>query len=246
MSRSSTRDPYHIFLMAISLFCLFLATALTLGSPLAGVMPWRKPIIGSFFASICLLGISATLSPRWCSRASRIKMDGVYEREHGMDGSAANGSRRVMRGHHANCGHYAFHVLRIGGGIFCASCTGLLLGGLITLAITIPYFLNYWQIEGDAAMVYLGVLGVTLGLLQFHLFKNRGGSIRLLLNSFFAIGASLILIGIDALIRSLTLDLYLILSIIFWIFTRMSLSKWDHGRICQICGISACKLRHAN
>lgn len=192
-------------------------------------------------SDLAVLGISATISPKWCSRAFRTKGD---EREHSMDRSAANGAQYVMRGHHADCGHYASHVLRIGGNIYCASCTGLLLGGLTTLAATIPYFLNYWQIDGNTSIVYLGVFWVTLGLLQFQ-FKNRGGSIRLLLNSFFAIGASLILVGIDALVRSFTLDLYLILSIAFWIFTRMYLSKWDHVRICGICGMSTCEMRHA-
>lgn len=150
-----------------------------------------------------------------------------------------------MRGHHADCGRYAPHVLMMGGKIYCASCLGLLLGGLITLIVTTPYFLDYWQIEGDAAIVYLGALGVALGLLQFHLFRDRGALTRLLLNSFFVIGASLVLVGIDALVRSLTMDLYLILSIVLWIFTRISLSKWDHWRTCHVCGMSACKMRYA-
>lgn len=237
MSRSAIRDPYSSFMMAISMFCLLLVVAFTLSHPTAEVTPWRKPLIGSIFVSICVLGISATISPRWCSRAFRTKGG---EREQSIDRSATNGGQYVMRGHHAGCGHYASHVLMMGGNIYCASCTGLLLGGLIALAATIPYFINCWQIEGNATIVYLGVFGVTLGLLQFHLFKDRRGSIRVLLNSFFAIGAALILVGIDALVHSLTSDLYLILSIAFWIFTRMSLSKWDHVRICGICGISAC------
>jgi len=230
--------------MAVSLFCLFLAMTFTLSAPVSVVTSWRKPLIGSIFASICVLGISATIYPRWCSRAFRIKRGEVFEREHGVDRSAVDGAQHVMRGHHADCGHYTSHVIRMGK-ISCASCTGLFLGGLTTLTITIPYFLDYWQIEGNAAIVYLGVFGVALGLLQFHLFKSRGGFTRLFLNSFFVIGAALILVGIDALIGSLTIDLYLNLSVVLWIITRISLSKWDHWRICHTCGMSVCKMRYA-
>jgi len=242
-SRSATRDLY--FMMAVSLFCLFLATTFALSPPVAIVSPWRKPLIGLIFASICILGIAATISPRRCSRAFRIERGKAYEREHGVDRSAVDGSQYVMRGHHSDCGHYPSHVIRMGGEILCASCTGLLLGSMTALAATIPYFLNYWHIVGNAAIVYVGVFGVALGLLQFHLFKSRGGFTRLLLNSSFVIGASLILVGTDALVRSLTIDLYLILSIVLWIITRISLSKWDHWRICHICGTSVCKTRYA-
>ena len=97
------------------------------------------------------------------------------------------------------------------------------------------------QAPRDDPTVYFGILGISFGLLQFPLFKNRESPLRFLLNSFFVLGAFLILVEIDTLVQSVVTDLFLILLIVFWIFTRISLSQWDHKRICYACNVEMCE-----
>jgi hypothetical protein len=51
----------------------------------------------------------------------------------------------------------------------------------------------------------------------------------------FVLGAFMVLVGIDAVVESLFADLLLLAFIVFWIFTRILLSQWDHWRICGNC-----------
>ena len=215
-SHSTIRYPYHLFSIAVSFFGLFLAGMFTLENQVAEDYLWRKPIIGSIFASICVLGAFATLYPRRCSRAFHLRdSNSVYPIG---NGSTAHRAPFVVRGHRYDCPNYSSHVIKIGGDILCASCTGLLLGALLALPVTMTYFLGYWRIEGTV-MVYLGIVGVSLGLLQFPLLKDRSSSMRLLFNLIFVLGASLVLIGIDAFVHDLASDLFIILLIPFWIYT---------------------------
>jgi len=248
MSHSITRDPYLLFLMSISFFGLFFVGMLALNPPVAEEsFPWRKPVIGLIFGSICVLGILATLFPKKCSGTFHFKKDemAVNKRSGSREGKLASYRVRfAVRGHHPNCGNFSAHVFKISNRTFCTSCTGLLLGALVTLVATVLYVFNAWQIGQESLLtVYFGILGVGFGLLQFSLFKNRKSPLRFLLNFFFVFGAFLVLTGIDALVHSTTLDLFLILLIVFWIFTRISLSQWDHKRICYACNVTTCEFR---
>jgi membrane-bound ClpP family serine protease len=86
--------------------------------------------------------------------------------------------------------------------------------------------------------VVLGVAAMVFGFIQL----KSGGFARLILNMLFVLGAFLILAGMDGLIGSLSVDLFSIVLIAFWIFTRILLSQWDHWKICRRCSIS-CKIR---
>ncbi len=129
-------------------------------------------------------------------------------------------------------------MFRIGGKTFCAACTGLFLGGLSAL-IGIPlYFFSNWCVEHNGSLlVWVGVLGVGFGLFQFR-FRSFA---RLFLNMFFVLGTFFVLIGIDKLVHSVAVDLFLVALTAFWLFTRISLSQWDHERICYACKIAACE-----
>jgi len=248
MSHSITRDPYLLFLMSVSFFGLFLVGILALNPPVAGEsFLWRKLVIGLIFGSICVLGILASLFPKKCSGTFHFKKEGMTVNKSNSSGESKLPSYRVgfaLRGHHPDCGNFSTHVFKISNRTFCTSCTGLFLGALVTLVATILYVFNGWQIGQESLLtVYFGILGVGFGLLQFPLFKNRKSPLRFLLNSFFVLGAFLILTGIDALVHSTTLDLFLILLIVFWISTRISLSQWDHKRICYACKVTTCEFR---
>jgi hypothetical protein len=239
MSQQSYRMDikYHLL---VSFLGLFLIAALTAFPPTAtGDLSWRKPVIGSIFSSICVLGILAVFSPNKCLGILDI---GKKNRTVGSDSSklVSHGTSTALQGHHPTCGKYDAHIFRIKGRIFCAACAGLLLGGLLALAGASIYFFGDWRVaEHSSLMVLLGIAGVSLGLFQFK-FRSF---VRLFVNTVFVLGALFVLIGIDELVHSLFFDMFVVILIVFWLFTRISLSQWDHERICSDCEIENCGIR---
>jgi len=226
--------------LLVSFLGLFLIAALTAFPPtVTGDPSWRKPVIGSIFSSICVLGIIAVFSPNKCLKLLEI---GKKNRTVGSDSAklASHGTSDALQGHHPACGKYDAHIFRIKNKIFCAACAGLLLGGLLALAVASVYFFADWRVaEHSSLMVLLGIVGVSLGLFQFK-FRSL---IRLFVNTVFVLGTLLILMGIDELVHSLFFDLFVVSLIVFWLLTRISLSHWDHERICSDCKIEGCRIR---
>jgi len=228
---------YQLLASFLGLFLILLLTAFP--PTVTGDLSWRKPVIGSIFSSICVLGILAVFSP---NKFLRIFNTGKKKENVDADSAklASHGTSNALQGHHPTCGNYDAHIFRIKGKIFCAACIGLLLGGLLALAGAAVYFFGDWHVaEHSSLMVLLGIVGVSFGLFQFK-FKNLG---RLSVNTIFVLGTLLILIGIDELVHSLIFDLFVVSLIIFWLFTRISLSQWDHERICSGCEIENCRIR---
>lgn len=196
--------------------------------------PLRKPLIGSIFISLCVFGSLATLLPIQCSRILKNKKSNKNLKQDLFLHSISIG----MKGHHPSCGKFNSHTFSIKNRIFCAACVGLFIGGITTIVGSFFYFLTNWiVIENGTFFVILGILGVGVGLFQ-QWFRRF---IRLLLNFVFVLGSFFILIGIDKLIHSLIIDLFIISLIFFWLFTRISLSQWDHERICSSCDVVNCE-----
>jgi len=228
---------YQLLLSFAGLLLIVLLTAFP--PTVTGDLSWRKTVIGSIFSSICVLGILAVFSPNRCLRIFNI---GKKSKTVGSDSGrlASHGTSNALQGHHPTCGNYDAHIFRIKGKTVCAACVGLLLGGLLALAGAAVYFFGDWHVaEHSSLMVLLGIVGVSFGLFQFK-FRSL---IRLFVNTIFVLGTLLILIGIDELVHSLIFDLFVVSLIIFWLFTRISLSQWDHERICSGCEIENCRIR---
>jgi hypothetical protein len=196
----------------------------------------RKPVVGSIFALICILGVVLALSPRKCSETfgDQNRLKAATSSLH------ASNSGFGTKGHHYACGKFSAHTIQVNGRVICAACTGLSLGALGALFGTAIYFFaerEYGQIGFFA--VVLGVVAMVLGFLQL----KSEGFVRMLLNMLFVLGAFLILAGMDGLKGSLLVDLFSIVLTAFWIFTRILLSQWDHWKTCRRCSIS-CKIRN--
>jgi hypothetical protein len=239
MSQNTFSSSFVTYLVTVSLFGLFLAGIVAFYQPVAGEsFLWRKPVVGSIFGSICVLGILAAFFPKQCSEVFDFRKGKEGSRSY-LDHFASNGTSLTVRGHHPDCGNFSTHVFRVGNRTFCTACTGLLLGGLSALAGTILYFFSNWHVgQGNSLLIWVGILGVGFGLFQF----NFRGIVRLFLNAFFIFGTFLILIDVDELVRSVKVDLFLIALALFWLFTRISLSQWDHRRICNACGLATCEI----
>jgi len=237
MSQNLPRSYYITYLVIMSFLGLFLTGILTVYPPTVHEnLLWRKPLVGSIFGLICVFGILAVFIPTQCSRIFDFEKE-KPGRLH-LDKFVSHGASSTLQGHHPDCGNFDAHVFQMGDKTFCAACTGLLLGGFLALSGTFLYFFSNWHVEQSSSlMVWMGVLGVGFGLFQFK-FKNF---VRLFLNIFFVLGTFSILIGIDKLAQSVMVDLFLVALTVFWLFTRISLSQWDHERICYACKAANCE-----
>jgi len=222
---STRHDPILMFTVIVSIFGVSVVMMLALNPPIIHEnLSLRKPLVGSLFSLVCIFGIFAALFPKHCSSAFHYRRGQMNFDSHQV--------LTTSKGHHPNCKEFAAHVIHINNHILCAACTGLLLGASIALTLTTFYFLGSWRFgEMSFSVVLIGAIGLVLGFFQL---KFRG-FIRLMLNTFFVLGAFLILAGIDELAKSLFVDLFLTALIVFWILTRILLSQRDHWRICSNC-----------
>jgi len=241
MAGGLRRNLTVLSLVGVSLIGLILASILMLYTPTTEDLPWRRPIIGSTYALICVLGAVAVFFPKKCSRLVSLK-DLETAATTPYNASTLDERRttylfgvKLTHGHHPSCEIFSDHEFQIGRKTFCAGCTGLLIGALVSLVTVSTYFLG--QVELDRAAVPLlgfGFIAVIVGLLTPILVTKRS-TIRLATNALFILGMSSILVGADALLRSVEIDIYLIALGAFWLMTRISISRLNHEMICTNC-----------
>jgi hypothetical protein len=194
--------------------------------------PLRKPLVGSVFAAICLLGGLAAIFPRRCASIFHLQ-----ERNKPMLFHSVSSNSHAMKGHHSDCGRFSSHVIQADGYVLCAACTGLFIGALAAIVGTDAYFFVGLEIgQNGPYFMWIGVALLVLGFAQLR-FRSY---VRLMVNTVFVFGAFMVLAGADAFTESLFFDVYLICLIILWIFTRVLVSDWDHMRTCRSCGFK-CK-----
>lgn len=241
MSKSIHLTPALTYLIGLSLFGLFLVGMFSVYPPMTHEsFVWRKPMIGSVFSLICMLGILAVFFPKQCSGMFAFVTKGRRERST-VERFASHGTSSTMKGHHPACENFSSHVFRIGNRTFCTACTGLLVGGLATLVGTILYFFGNLHIDlNSLLLIWIGLLGVSFGLFQF---KARRTVIRLSLNTFFVLGTFLMLVGVEEISQNAFAETFVVLLAVFWLYTRILLSQWDHKRICCVCNVSTCEFR---
>ncbi len=239
MPKGISANIILIFTISVSLFGSSTVIMLALHPPaIQESLSYRKTLIGSLFTLICISGIVAAFFPEKCSKAfhlPKIEKSTISEANTHVSYECSI----TVKGHHPDCGRFSDHVLNVGKHVFCAACTGLLLGAFIVLAGTALYFFGGWD-NGQFGFVavLVGQVGIVFGFIQLK-FKDYA---RLTLNAFFVFGVFLTLVGIDKIAENMVIDLYLVVLMIFWLFTRIIISQWDHRRICRTCKLT-CKLK---
>jgi len=142
---------------------------------------------------------------------------------------------KLTHGHHPNCEGFSDHEFQIGNKTFCAGCTGLLVGALISLVVVPAYFSSQVQLGKIAIpLIGFGFIIVLIDLLT-PIFIAMGSAVRLAVNVLFILGMSSILVGADTLLHNIEIDVYLISLDVLWLMTRISLSQLSHERICANC-----------
>jgi len=213
--------------LSISLVGVTLIATILLQPRHAHTYPTYNLLVWTLFSTLCLLGASATLFPHLCGHVKSPLKELESSRISIFQGII------IVHGHHPLCGEFQGHEITINGKTFCASCIGLLLGAFTAIFLATHHFVFRITYTISASLVGLGF--VVLGLLYIPFLKTFSPILRSLFNWAFVMGFALLLVGIDE-IGSLEYDLIVVGMCVFWMFTRIQMSRWDHGRVCLACG----------
>ena len=231
MSRSKKASDFLLKVaVAVSIFDLAIIPLLLLqSSKLHTDYGFSKPLIGSLFATLCILGIAAVFFPRKCEESYVVGKKSKTPK-------LAEGTQlsEIVRfeGHHPDCVGFSANRIEIQKKVLCAACTGLFVGAIISLIGTLLYFfIGFDLIPADSRVLVFGYVGLFVGLVQFK-FRSYA---KLMANLYFVFGSLITLIIVDLVAGSLLLDLYVFGVIIFLLLTRILISEWNNARTCSRC-----------
>jgi hypothetical protein len=241
MNSLGSAESWSKRFQGISLLGLSLVPLMAVRSIMTpSVIESQSLAVGFSFITICLLGGIAGIRPSTCSvsPASDSKQDeleisqGILPRK-----------ESARRGHHYSCEDFSTHVLNIGERVFCAGCTGLSTGAALAILGSWFYFVIGVPLLSAELTFWTGFVGVVIGIIQHNIYRalgNPGSAFRFLLNVIFVSGAFLLLAGTDQLAGNITINTYILLIVLFWVYTRIVMSKSEHQRICSQCGSQLC------
>lgn len=240
MIRVGCYNPTVLSMVSLSLIGLIFASVIIFYTPATQDFPWRRPIIGLTYALVCILGSIAVFFPKKCSQLICSK-DSAHSTI-SPDPSQRYKKRttsifgfKLTHGHHPDCEGFSDHEFQIGNKTFCAGCTGLLIGALVSLVMASAYFSNQVHLNKvEIPLIGFGFTAILVGLLTSICITLRSPT-KLATNAFLIIGMTSILVGADALLHNIQIDLYIIALSILWLMTRISLSQLNHERICINC-----------
>ncbi len=214
------------FLLTVSIIGLALMAMLVL-LPNVGTVQFasRQTLVGALYILVCLLGAVAVFYPAKCRGM-------LQKTQNPLAKTDAPSSPTLMRGHHPTCQHYSGNRISLGGRVFCAACSGLLVGAAIALTGAILYFFAGFSVSW--AGVWLVAFGEVLLLLGSAQIKFVG-YVKTIVNAGFVVGSFMMLVGTDVLGKSVLIDLYALALIVFLLWLRILLSEWNNRRTCQSC-----------
>ena len=238
--RSRTSNDFlSLSYVSLSLIGLVILAVATYTSPTSTIIfnP-QKQLTGSIFTAICLLGIIAGVVPSRCSRTPHFSYRKKANKQEQND-------RETMIawfvGHHPACGNFSAHILRLGSKTYCAGCTGLVLGAIISLIGILSYsFLDFNVGENAVLIFWVGFIAVACGLLQYHILDGNRGAVHFFFNVTFVLGAFLLQVGINEITGNFIVGFYLFTLIIYWIITRIMTSQLEHEKVCSTCSLKSC------
>jgi hypothetical protein len=225
MRSKYARLVYIVFLLFVSSFGL-IVSMIMLEHPVRPTIEFagRRILVGFIYGLVCLGGMFAVFLPGPCSRLVGVRRSGEqYLR--GLDARATSiFAILLLHGHHPlGQESSTTHELRFRGKSFCASCFGLLTGAIMSLMAIVVFLFSDWAGGYLAHFLYfLGLGGVALGLVPALL--GVGARTRFVLGMIFVSGTCVMLIAMDVATANLIADLLVVLLVLFWLISRISLS----------------------
>ena len=208
----------------------------------------RTSVVGLIFSIVCFFGILAALFPKQCSSTFHGNKDEKYKpsqltkyvKNH-LKKNSSIFNIMIVHGHHTMCKEFAHHEFQMFGKTFCIGCYGLLSGAVLSISVMIFYLLRFWTIKEYTfnIIVWFGIMGVNLGLIKPLLVKMKRKILRFLIEVFFVFGIFALLVTVDLALKNLMVDLYLVLLSLYWLWTKITVTRFDHDKTCSMC-VSKC------
>lgn len=226
MLNSTHSKFFLLFLITASVFGLALVPLLLLQPNLQGdQLSFRRPLIGVLYSVVCIMGIVAVFYPGKCRMMFQKPKISSNSRK-------PSASTIQIKGHHPDCEEFSNNRIKIGDLVFCAACSGLLIGALASLIGIILFSLGFFDLAtGNLWVLSAGESLILVGLFQIKM----KGYVKMVMNALFVVGSSIILIITDLIGQSLLVDAYVLGLIVFMLCFRILLSEWNNKRICVTC-----------
>lgn len=224
MPQSEPSNFFLLFLVAVSIFGLALVPLLLLQPNLqAFLSPLRRPLIGSIYSVVCIGGIVAVFYPGKCRM--------MFQKPNVSPDSAPKLVIQI-KGHHPDCEKFSANRITIGGSVFCAACSGLLIGAIAAMVVIVLFSLGFFVLgTGSLWVLVSGEVMMLVGLAQI---KMRG-YVKMGVNALFVVGSCISLVVADLTAQSLLVDAYVLGLIVFALWLRILLSEWNNKKICAEC-----------
>jgi hypothetical protein len=213
-------------MVAVAIVGLVLIPLLVLQADLMDLqVSFRQPLVGAIYSAVCVLGIAAAFYPGKCR--------GLFGNpQNPMPQVSGRSNSLRMSGHHPDCQNFAGNRIKMGSRVFCAACSGLLIGAVIALVgVSLQFFVGLSLVWGSGWLLLAGEIGMGLGLAQIKL----AGYAKVISNMVFVVGSFVILAEADLLGGSLLVDFYVLGLIVFLLWLRILFSERNNRRICQTC-----------
>jgi hypothetical protein len=185
----------------------------------------QRSLIGALYCAVCVSGLLAVFYPSKCR--------GLFQHIPNPTAKAETFLNRLqIEGHHPSCQQFSGNRVTVGGRVFCAACSGLLVGVVFALIGSVFYFFGGLNVTwGGIWILVIGEVVMVLGLVQIKF----GKFVKLILNVGLVVGSFAVLAVADSIGRSLFVDLYVLGLILFLLWFRISLSEWNNKQICRKC-----------
>ena len=229
MPQSEPSKFFLLFLVAVTIFGLTLIPLLLVQSNLQVDQPsFRRPLVGAAYSVICVAGVIAVFYPSKCRL--------MFQKPNiSPDPSNPSNSAVKVKGHHPDCEKFAGNRITIRGSVFCAACSGLLIGAIVAMVGAVLLSLGFFDLEtGSLWILVAGEVLMLMGLAQIKM----SGYIKMAVNALFVVGSCISLVEAELSARSLLVDAYVLALIIFMLWFRILLSERNSKRICLGCGRS--------
>jgi hypothetical protein len=218
---------FLLFLVSVSIIGLALVPLLLLQTNLQGdPSPIRQPLVGTLYSVVCVLGVVAVFYPRKCRM--------MFQKPTVLpDSKKPSPSTVEFRGHHPDCEKFSPNRVVIKGSVFCAACTGLLIGAIAAMAGIVLFSLSFFSLGvGNIWVLAAGEVLMLVGLAQIKL----GGYVKMVVNALFVVGSCISLVAADLFAQSFLVDAYVLGLIVFMLWFRILLSEWNNKKTCVACG----------
>jgi hypothetical protein len=215
-----------MFLAATAVFGLVLVPLLLLQLNLqADQSPFRRPLISGIYSAVCILGVVAVFYPGKCRM--------MFQKPNVSPDSGKTSALAIqVKGHHPDCEKFSDNRITIRGSVFCAACSGLLIGAIVAMVGIVLFSLDFLSLESGSVWVLVaGEVLMLVGLAQ----TKFSGYVKMAVNALFVVGSCISLIVVDLAAQSLLVDAYMLGLICFMLWFRILLSDWNNKRVCLAC-----------